>query len=119
MTDQQNIAANADIIGLRVRAQNRRMLGISDAETEGDGEQLATLTVPLLMLERALSALLALIEERDRLKVERDEAVVGWTFEFLGYDGDWGRSFAFLDQGEPENGTGAIVRNVVPVRRAT
>ncbi|MCO5092092.1 hypothetical protein [Bosea sp. (in: a-proteobacteria)] len=45
-------------------------------------------------------------------------AVVGWTFEFLGYDGEWGRAFAFLDQGEPTNGTGAIVRNVVPVRRA-
>jgi hypothetical protein len=46
----------ADLIGLRARCEGRRKLGISDGETEGDGEEMATLTVPLLMLERALAA---------------------------------------------------------------
>lgn len=47
----------ADVIGLRVRCDNRRKLGISDCETEGDGEEHATLTVPLLMLERVVGAM--------------------------------------------------------------
>lgn len=47
----------ADLIGLRARTDGRRKLGISDCETEGDGEELATLTVPLLMLERVVGAL--------------------------------------------------------------
>lgn len=51
---------NADVIGLRARCESRRKLGIYDGETDGDGEEMATLTVPLLMLERALDAISAL-----------------------------------------------------------
>lgn len=45
------------------------------------------------------------------------EQPIGWSYEFLGYDGEWGRFFKFHDEGEPASGGGAIIRNVTPLWR--
>lgn len=93
---------DGDLVRQLLEALSSQSLSLSEARAENDRKDAE--------IER-LKGLVAGIRECP-------QEPVGWTFEFLGHDGEWGRAFAFFDQGEPANGTGAIVRNVVPVRRA-